>query len=83
MTTPSTLSVIVSRVDGTLFLGEAVSLTVPSVLGEMMVLPHHEPLIALLGNGVITVAKSKDDTETFPITSGLIEISNNRVTVLV
>ena len=83
MATPSTLSVIVSRVDGTLFLGEAVSLTVPSVLGEMMVLPHHEPLIALLGKGTVTVQKDASQHEEFTITSGLIEISNNRVTVLV
>ena len=83
MSITNTFSVIISRVDGTLFLGQAESLTVPAVLGEMMVLPHHEPLIALLGNGTITVRKSETDLEKFEITSGLIEISNNSATVLV
>lgn len=77
------LSVIVSRVDGTLYTGDAVSVSVPSIEGEMVVLAHHEPLIALLGKGVVRVRLTVSHVKEFNIESGLIEISNNHATILV
>lgn len=79
----ASLSVIVSRVDGTLYTGTALSVSVPSVEGEMVVLAHHEPLIALLGKGTVRVRLSASDVREFSIESGLLEISNNHATVLV
>jgi F0F1-type ATP synthase epsilon subunit len=49
----------------------------------MVVLPHHEPLIALLGHGEILVKKTETEQEKFTITSGVVEVSNNHATVLV
>ncbi len=73
--------VTVAEAHKNLFAGEAVSLTVPTVDGEVTVLPHHEPLVSRLKEGTITV-RTTDGQQTFPATSGVLEISNNQVTVL-
>lgn len=70
----------ITKVDGPLFSGDAVSVTVPAEEGEMTVLAEHEPFITPLKAGTIT-ARTKDGEQTFEIEGGVIEI-NNSVTVL-
>ncbi len=72
----------ISRVDEQLFNGDARSVTIPAERGQMTVLAHHEPLITLLKEGIITV-RTEAGEQTFPVKRGMCEISNNQATVLV
>lgn len=80
--TQATFTLTISEVDDLLFDGEAHSVTVPGAMGEMTLLAKHEPLIALLKAGTITVRTGEGEQQ-FAIKKGLLETSNNRVTILV
>lgn len=75
------MTVTLGKVHENLFAGEAVSLTVPTTEGELTVLPKHEPLVATLKEGTITVRTTAGE-QTFFVTSGVLEISNDQVTIL-
>lgn len=75
------MHVTVSKVDGALFAGEARSLTVPAADGELTILPAHEPLITPLKAGQITV-RTETGEEQIQVETGVCEISENKVTVL-
>jgi F-type H+-transporting ATPase subunit epsilon len=79
----SPFTVTVTNVSGALFDGSATLLTVPTVMGDATILAHHEPLIALLKEGIITVLTNDGKKETFMIVTGILEVSNNHATVLV
>jgi len=84
MTSPNRLHITISKVDGILFNGEATSVTVPTVDGEITVLAHHEALIALLKKGIIKVTGAENiESLHIEITGGLFEMSNNKATILV
>lgn len=72
---------------GTKFDGEAYEITLPTLEGEIGVLQDHMPLVSVATNGVIAVrreAKDADrDREYYAISGGVIEVSNNRLRVLV
>jgi F-type H+-transporting ATPase subunit epsilon len=82
MKTDQTFTLTISEVSGPLFQGEAHSATFPGAAGELTILAKHEPLIALLKKGTITVRESEGVKE-FNVEKGLLEVSQNRVTVLV
>ncbi len=75
--------VTITNVAGSLFDGEATLLTVPSTMGVTTILAHHEPLIALLKEGSIILHDSEGVETTYPVTGGVVEVSNNRAIVLV
>ena len=75
MASTKTIHVMIAKVDGPLFDGEAMSVTVPGVEGEMTI------LISPLRKGVITVHKD-DGEEFFEIQEGTLEVSGNRATIL-
>jgi F-type H+-transporting ATPase subunit epsilon len=77
-----TLRVTVAKIDGPVFNGEAISVTVPGVEGEMTILPHHEAIISPLKKGVITVRSAGGKEEFFDIEKGILEVSGNQATVL-
>ncbi|MCL4150845.1 UNVERIFIED_CONTAM: hypothetical protein GTU68_042628 [Idotea baltica] len=82
--------------EATLFAGEVSSVTVPGVDGEFQMLENHAPIVSLLqkGNvkveGNITIDKayeskfSKDSNGkmVLPISSGTLEMKDNKVIVL-
>jgi F-type H+-transporting ATPase subunit epsilon len=76
------LQLTIARVDAPVFSGPAVSVTVPGSEGEMTLLADHTPLMSALRAGTITVRKSDGENETFELTSGTMEVSNNQVTIL-
>lgn len=82
MTQDSTFTLTISRVDEQLFNGDARSVTIPALRGQMTVLAHHEPIITLLKSGTITV-RTSDGDQTFHIEKGMCEVSGNQVTILV
>lgn len=60
---------------------EVDSVTVPTASGEAGILSSHAPLISALNPGIVTVL-SKGNTEKFAVSTGFVEVSHNRVSVL-
>src|SRR5450830_1028375 len=63
------------------FEGDVDEVIVPGSEGEMGILPHHAPLISLLGQGVLRVKRSGQEEE-FAIFGGFIQVRPDRVVVL-
>lgn len=57
------------------------SLILPTLAGEIGVLPHHEPLISVLKEGKIK-AKSAKREFSFDIEGGIVKIENDIITIL-
>lgn len=82
MAEQKTLQLVISKVDGPVFTGDVISVSVPGVEGEMTILAHHTALISPLKKGIIKVV-TQADTQIFEITSGTLEISDNVATILI
>jgi F-type H+-transporting ATPase subunit epsilon len=82
MTEQKTLQLNIARVDGPVFAGAVVSVTVPGTEGEMTLLPNHTPLVSALRPGTISVRTAEGATETFLVENGTLEVSKNSVTIL-
>ena len=65
-----------------LFNGEVTSVKFPGITGEFEILNNHAPIISTLSEGEIRVITSNNNTERFSITSGVIEMQNNKIIVL-
>ena len=61
------------------------SATIPTIDGEISVFPSHEPLVTIAKPGVIAVTfeKDGDEIEYFAISGGVIEISQEKIRILV
>ena len=82
--------------EATLFAGEVISVTVPGINGEFQMLKDHAPIVSLLqeGNvqleGKVTIeeayerkfSKNSNGKTILPISSGTIEMKDNKVIVL-
>ncbi|MCM5661783.1 F0F1 ATP synthase subunit epsilon [Galbibacter mesophilus] len=82
--------------EATLFKGEVTSVAVPGVDGEFQMLDNHAPIVSLLGKGNVKIygdikidkvyaakfSKGGNGATLLPITSGTVEMNNNRVIVL-
>jgi len=53
----------------------------PTVKGEITVLPHHVPILTQLASGEITI-KIKDKKEHLAVVGGFVEVSPQLVTIL-
>jgi len=60
----------------------AVSVSVPTVQGEITILPLHVPLVALLQAGVVEVILTDGNRDVMSISGGLIEVLADKVVVL-
>lgn len=82
--------------EATLFSGEVESLSLPGTNGSFQVLENHAPIVSTLQAGSVKIkgairlseqvqaqfeTVSKDET-LFPITSGTIEMRNNKIILL-
>jgi F-type H+-transporting ATPase subunit epsilon len=76
------LNLVITRVDGPVFEGEVMSVTVPGLDGEMTLLANHEPLISTLKAGDITL-RMPNGEESFGVTNGTLEVSGNQATILI
>lgn len=63
------------------FVGDVDEVIVPGSEGEMGILPHHAPLISLLGQGVLRLRHGGRE-EAFAIFGGFIQVRPDRVVVL-
>ena len=68
--------------DKKVFEGEADGVQLPGSEGSFEILNHHAPIISTLTTGKIRVRVGKE-AQFFNIGGGLVEMSNNKVTVLV
>jgi F-type H+-transporting ATPase subunit epsilon len=71
---------IVSQ-DRTVFQGDVDMVVLPGAAGEMGILPHHAPVLAILKYGVIKIRREgKEDL--FTVAGGMAEVQPDIVTVL-
>jgi F-type H+-transporting ATPase subunit epsilon len=63
------------------FEGDVDEVIVPGSEGEMGILPHHAPLISLLGHGVLRLKRGGEE-EVFAIFGGFLQVRPDRVVVL-
>jgi F-type H+-transporting ATPase subunit epsilon len=72
---------------GTKFDGDAYEVLLPTLEGEIGVLQDHMPLVSVATTGAIAVRRNEKDSdanrEFFAITGGVIEVSDNKLRVLV
>ncbi len=59
-----------------------VSVSVPTELGEITVLPHHAPLVAILVSGIITVRLPNGSIDEIAVSNGFIRVTKEGVTIL-
>ena len=71
---------IVSQ-DRTVFQGDVDIVILPGVAGEMGILPHHAPVLAILKYGVIKVRRDGKE-ELFTVAGGMAEVQPSIVTIL-
>ncbi|MFA5387912.1 MAG: ATP synthase F1 subunit epsilon [Candidatus Paceibacterota bacterium] len=67
----------------TVFQGEAASVTLPGLAGELTVLDGHIPLITPLKKGKIEIHDKKSKDFIFDIERGILEVQPKETTVLV
>ena len=65
-----------------LFEGEVTSVKFPGTDGEFGVLNNHAPIISTLTKGSIEITDSNNESKSFEINGGVIEMQNNKIIVL-
>ncbi len=73
---------IISTPDGNAFDGDAVSLSLRGIEGELAVLAHHAPLITSVKEGEITLLTPEEKTKTAQIGGGILTVSKDKTTLL-
>jgi F-type H+-transporting ATPase subunit epsilon len=68
---------------GSIYDGQAVSVTLPGEEGEFGVLPHHASLTTLLSAGVIDIEKEDKSVESVVVNWGVVQVDEEKVVVLV
>ncbi len=68
--------------DKKLFSGEIKSIVLPGVEGSFGILNNHAAMISTLKNGRIKVTEANQSVQIFDISGGVVEVSNNIITVL-
>lgn len=75
------MRVTVISPEAAIFDGEADALTVPTYDGSIGVLPHHAPLMALLGAGVLTIHRG-DAADRYEVRGGFVQVAHDTVRVV-
>ncbi len=77
-----TFPLSIFSLDRKIFEGNATALTLPGKEGEIQVLAGHTPLIALLKEGDILIARENNANQKLPIGGGVVEVRPEKVIVL-
>ncbi len=67
--------------EGLIYSGEADSITVPGIEGELGILPRHAPLITLVQPGEVSLKKGAEEVN-IAIYGGFLEVRPDRVIIL-
>lgn len=78
----NTFHLVIASVGERYFDGAARSVTLPTTAGEATILPHHEALVATLKSGKAVVRDSLGEKKEFDIEGGVVEVTSERVVVL-
>lgn len=62
--------------------GDVESVKLPGADGSFGVLNNHAPLIATLKKGTVKITDKANKVENFEINGGVVEVLNNKITVL-
>ncbi len=65
------------------FSGDVYGVQLPGISGLFEVLDKHAPLVSALKAGSLKILKDKNNTSSYTIQSGFVEVLNNKATVLV
>ncbi|GAA4780948.1 hypothetical protein GCM10023231_05260 [Olivibacter ginsenosidimutans] len=68
--------------DQSVFNGTATSVTVPGCAGSFEILKDHAPIISTLEDGNVIIRSHNKAVETIRIKGGVVEVLNNKITVL-
>ena len=66
----------------TVYSGEVDIVIAPGVEGQLGILPRHAPLLTAVSSGEI-IARNGSAEERIAVSGGFLEVSNDRVTILV
>lgn len=66
-----------------IFSDEVTGVQLPGIHGQFEVLNRHAPLVSALGKGVLKILVDKNNTESYTISGGFVEVLQNKVVVLV
>ena len=72
----------VYTLDKILFEGDADVVSLPSVDGELAILPNHAPIVTTLKSGKVMI-QSKSGHQNIPIQSGFAEVNQKQTILLV
>lgn len=78
---------VLYTLNGVKYDGDAYEVTIPTMDGEIGVLPGHMPLVSVAKHGVIMVRKTAgerdDQRDVFAISGGTVQVENDELRVLV
>ena len=75
------LSVI--SAESKVFEGEVENVLVPGMVGDFLVLPNHAPCISSIRPGFVEFSDGSSSKHRYFVSGGIIEVSNNTVSLLV
>jgi len=76
------LTVDIVAPDRKLWKGEATFVSAPTVEGSIGLLPGHEPILSVLGPGVVKVVQSGGEDRLVEITGGFISFDHGLITIV-
>jgi F-type H+-transporting ATPase subunit epsilon len=76
-----TMQLDIITADKSLFSGEIEAVTLPGSAGKFQVLKGHAAIVSSLEKGTIVV-KNKGGKQEFAVNGGVVEVLNNKITVL-
>lgn len=68
--------------DRSVYSGEVSLIQLPGIDGLFEILEHHAPLVAALKKGAIKIQDASQQTQTFDINGGVVEVLQDKVLVL-
>lgn len=77
-----TMHVDIVSAENEIFSGQATMLVAPAQMGEVGIMPRHSPFISKLKPGEVRVDTPDGEGQYFYVSSGIIEVQPNVVTVL-
>ena len=80
-TTPMTLHLEIVTPERLAYSDEVDMVLVPGIEGELGILPHHTPLVSLLGMGELRIRKEGQE-EVFAIAGGFLQVRPDKVVVM-
>ena len=81
MTSKFELSII--SAESKVFEGEVENVLVPGMVGDFLVLSNHAPCISSIRPGFLEFSNGKSEKQRYFVSGGIIEVTNNIVSVLV